>query len=531
MALTKVSQSMIQGNVISVLDFGAKNDGSNASATTAAIQAAIDFAEANAAVQCIEFPAGIYEINAPIEIKGNHEYGLLINGNNSRIISTHNGIAFDCDASSAPGSRLYLTVRDLVVTGPGAASALSTGFQLYGAGYYLDNVVLYGFFKALYGKGCFISNFNNCTFTFSQFGIFFESSGIFSPNDINFTKCNIIQNNRAIKYTDFDYGVVTFNACEIEANNSGGNATDGIAVCEFSLAGEVNLIGCHFEAQPGQYNIYYDSPLGRHLNIVGNKIIPGDTTGSCIYVVFGELCVIGSHVAQNVGGNIVLTASTGSALVVGDTAGSVTGTLTKLVRIKAGGFIVGNSRYDTLNGTIFINRNAGTGIEPGADNTDTLGSASLRWSTVYAATGTINTSDERNKEQIQDIDAAALRAWGKVKYSQFKFKDAVQHKGSGARWHVGLIAQRVKDAFESEGLDAFAYGLLCYDKWEDQYVESTPSTEIVDESFIDDNGKSAIRTISRPLPPKLAVEAGDRFGIRYEEALALECAYLRSRLN
>jgi hypothetical protein len=153
-------------------------------------------------------------------------------------------------------------------------------------------------------------------------------------------------------------------------------------------------------------------------------------------------------------------------------------------------------------------------LRPNGDNTRALGEAGYRWTTVYAATGTINTSDEREKELREEgIDAAVLRAWGKVSYHQFKFKDAVQKKGNGARWHFGLVAQRVKEAFESEGLDAFAYGVLCYDEWEDEY-ERIPDGK---GNYI--NGTTLIKP------------AGNRYGIRYEEALALECAYLRSKLT
>lgn len=158
----------------------------------------------------------------------------------------------------------------------------------------------------------------------------------------------------------------------------------------------------------------------------------------------------------------------------------------------------------------------GVGIEsvypsyqPYPDNAMKLGNSSNRWTTVYATTGTINTSDERLKQQIKPIDDACLRAWEKVKYVQYKWNDAVETKGDGARWHFGLIAQRVKEAFESEGLDAFEYGLLCYDSWEAQTEE------------IDDNG----------VVVKRAHDAGNRYGVRYEEALALECAYLRSKLK
>ena len=52
----------------------------------------------------------------------------------------------------------------------------------------------------------------------------------------------------------------------------------------------------------------------------------------------------------------------------------------------------------------------------------------------------------------------------------FKFKDAVASKGDNARIHVGVIAQEVKAAFESEGLDANKYGLFCSDTLEDGSV-------------------------------------------------------------
>lgn len=167
-------------------------------------------------------------------------------------------------------------------------------------------------------------------------------------------------------------------------------------------------------------------------------------------------------------------------------------------------------------------------VRNGADNQASSGAASYRWSVVYAATGAINTSDEREKQQIKPIDAAALRAWAKVEYVQFKFNDAVEKKGDGARWHFGLIAQRVKEAFESEGLDAFAYGVLCYDTWEDEFVdvfvEKTRQvligTEVIEEKYFEPTGEK-----------KLVNAAGNRYGIRYEEALALECAYLRSKLS
>jgi len=125
----------------------------------------------------------------------------------------------------------------------------------------------------------------------------------------------------------------------------------------------------------------------------------------------------------------------------------------------------GNNRwyFSNYNGTSVVDswQLTSVNILPTSDNGLDLGSAGLRLRTIYAGTGTINTSDEREKQQIQPIDEAALRAWSKVEYAQFKFNDAVELNGDGARCHFGVFAQRVKEAFESEGLDPFAYGILC----------------------------------------------------------------------
>jgi hypothetical protein len=154
-------------------------------------------------------------------------------------------------------------------------------------------------------------------------------------------------------------------------------------------------------------------------------------------------------------------------------------------------FMTGATSYKT--GTdgateLFRIDGANTAISPGVDNTATLGRASKRWSEIFAANATINTSDERAKQDIAALDDAerrvALAIKGMVK--RFRFKDAVTAKGDAARIHVGVVAQEVAAAFEAEGLDPARYGMFCHDQWE------------ADQDR----------------------EAGDIYGIRYEELLA-----------
>lgn len=110
-------------------------------------------------------------------------------------------------------------------------------------------------------------------------------------------------------------------------------------------------------------------------------------------------------------------------------------------------------------------------FRPFDDGTKALGGSSNRWNTVYAVTGTINTSDENEKEAITAIPDAVLDAWAEVQYQQFKFKDSVTEKGMAARTHVGVIAQRVKEAFEAHGIDPFEYGILCRDLVPEEEIE------------------------------------------------------------
>jgi hypothetical protein len=142
-----------------------------------------------------------------------------------------------------------------------------------------------------------------------------------------------------------------------------------------------------------------------------------------------------------------------------------------------------------------------TGVfKPTTDGAANLGGASNRWATVYATTGAINTSDQNEKQDIVALDAAELRVAVALKgmIKKFRFKNAVSLKGDDARIHVGVIAQEVVAAFAAEGLDAYRYGLLCYDAWE------------AEPAITDAEGE-----VTSP-----ARAAGGRFGVRYEELLA-----------
>ncbi|RVO65707.1 tail fiber domain-containing protein [Sinorhizobium meliloti] len=171
-------------------------------------------------------------------------------------------------------------------------------------------------------------------------------------------------------------------------------------------------------------------------------------------------------------------------------------------------------------------------FRPASDNLISNGTASFRWKEVFAGTGTINTSDERAKLEIEAITDIILDAWADVEYTQFKMVDAVAEKGVAARLHFGLVAQRVRDAFAAHGLDPYAFGVLCYDQWDDvtAAVMEDYEAQLVSEGS---DGEEIVELISqsRATGEKIVVRAaGDQFGLRYAEAFALEAAYQRRRM-
>lgn len=161
--------------------------------------------------------------------------------------------------------------------------------------------------------------------------------------------------------------------------------------------------------------------------------------------------------------------------------------------------------------SLFMEANGSPVFRPNPTNTNdvNLGSGSYKWKQLFATTSSINTSDERLKSSIASIPDEVLDAWGEIGFVQFQFIGALKEKGSDARLHSGLIAQRIDEAFRTRGLDASRYGLFCHDAW-----EAEPERRNADGIVVEP-----------------AHDAGDEYSLRYEEALCMEAAYQRRRAD
>ena len=160
----------------------------------------------------------------------------------------------------------------------------------------------------------------------------------------------------------------------------------------------------------------------------------------------------------------------------------------------------GNGLSGLMGGTHVMRVDGKVDFTPAESDDVDLGSSSLKWDDVYATNGTIQTSDERLKQNIQALTTAekAVATTLKGLIKTFKYKKAVAAKGDKARIHCGVIAQEVKAAFEAQGLKAEDYALFCYDEWD------AISEEKDEEGYI----------------TQRALAAGSRYSIRYTELLA-----------
>ena len=173
-----------------------------------------------------------------------------------------------------------------------------------------------------------------------------------------------------------------------------------------------------------------------------------------------------------------------------------------------GGILIG---HDTVH--LMINDNSARVVPSGPnggtlDNAIALGASNRRFSAIFGASSSINTSDENEKQDIEALSATetkvAVACKGLIK--KYRWKDAVAKKGNDARIHVGVIAQELKSAFEAEGLDASKYGMFCSDTWweKDETIDGVISTQ---DYATEDKAPEGATKVTR-------------LGVRYDELLA-----------
>jgi len=156
------------------------------------------------------------------------------------------------------------------------------------------------------------------------------------------------------------------------------------------------------------------------------------------------------------------------------------------------------------------------------DNAIDLGNATRRFQDIYATNGTIQTSDQNEKQSIQSLTTAEMNVAKRLSplIKTFKWNSAVEEKGDNARTHTGIIAQDVQQAFTDEGLDAGNYALFISNTWWQKEISVEATEEKDAYTYMDIKEEATDGYTERT-----------RLGVRYPELLSFIQAYNDQRFT
>ena len=157
-----------------------------------------------------------------------------------------------------------------------------------------------------------------------------------------------------------------------------------------------------------------------------------------------------------------------------------------------------------------------------SDNTTDLGDPTVRFDDIFATNGTIQTSDQNEKQSIQSLTTAEMNVAKRLSslIKTFKWNSSVEEKGDSARTHTGIIAQDVQQAFTDEGLDPNNYALFISNTWWEKEI-SVEATEEKDAYTYMDTKEEATEGYTERT----------RLGVRYPELLSFIQAYNNQRFT
>jgi len=173
-------------------------------------------------------------------------------------------------------------------------------------------------------------------------------------------------------------------------------------------------------------------------------------------------------------------------------------------------------------------------LQPSDDNDCDLGLSFKRFDDVYATNGTIQTSDQNEKQSIQSLTASEIAVAQRISklFKTFKFNSAVEEKGDNARTHTGIIAQDVQQAFVDEGLDASNYALFISSTWWEKEISvDAVAEELDEEGNVIVEGKDAYTYIDTKEEATEGYTERTRLGIRYPELLSFVSSAFEQRLT
>ena len=150
-------------------------------------------------------------------------------------------------------------------------------------------------------------------------------------------------------------------------------------------------------------------------------------------------------------------------------------------------------------------------VDPDVNGQLQLGTGNHKWASLYANSGTIQTSDRDLKHDIKDVceDERYKQFFLKLMPKSFMFND-----GKSGRVHIGFISQDVEEAMNEAGLSDIGFAGFCKDQKTVQIrkIENVDGEEV--EYFEDE-----------PVPGEYV------YSLRYEEFIALNTMMIQMILK
>lgn len=271
---------------------------------------------------------------------------------------------------------------------------------------------------------------------------------------------------------------------KITGHNSGSMPGTSEAVIDLTTASSAGNRAFGLGAQAGLLSVYMIDETAVNLPSAKGIIISYDgiytgkyQSGTCVQ----------NKTLLSVDGDVGCSLNLSNALWL--RAHNTAGTLTRLIGMNSNDNVhMGDYNGDNIS-PVYIHAKGkqynftDAAFCPNVTNDVPLGLSNKRWSTVYAKTGTINTSDRTKKHDIKDLTEVYEKLFLKLQPKSFIFND-------GDRVHIGAISQDVEDAMQELGMSAEDFAGFCKDIRYDYREYNDDGTPVEESRYIvtDDDG-------------------------------------------
>lgn len=271
---------------------------------------------------------------------------------------------------------------------------------------------------------------------------------------------------------------------KITGHNSGSMSGTSEAVIDLTAASSVGNRAFGLGAQAGLLSVYMIDETAINLSSAKGIIISYDGIYTGKYQ--SGMCVR-NKTLLSVDGDVGCSLNLSNALWL--RAHNTAGTLTRLIGMNSNDNVhMGDYNGDNIS-PVYIHAKGkqynftDAAFCPNVTNDVPLGLSNKRWSTVYAKTGTINTSDRTKKHDIKDLTEVYEKLFLKLQPKSFIFND-------GDRVHIGAISQDVEDAMQELGMSAEDFAGFCKDIRYDYREYNNDGTPVEESRYIvtDDDG-------------------------------------------